>query len=191
MPARAQSPNHTAPSTTGIAPIAKRTRCAKFDSPRRSRALALASVMIAECWSGGDLSEPPLAALVLQDRREQIAPREVRPHDGDDVQLRVRELPEHEVRNAVLPGRTDKEIGIRGAVGIQVSAEHLLIDVRGVETTVSSGLREMACRANELRPRAVRDEQLHRQPIIGRRRVNTPRDGLTSCLREALEVAKH
>src|SRR5688572_22595673 len=92
MPASAQSPNHTAPSTIGIAMIANSVRCARFERPRRSRGGALASVMVRAGPSGGNLSEAPLAALILEDRGEEIAAREVGPHHGNDVKLRVRQL---------------------------------------------------------------------------------------------------
>src|SRR5687767_6931174 len=127
MPASAQSPNHTAPSTTGIAKSANRMRCARFDRPRRSLAPTPASVTIADRWSGRDFSKASLAALILQDRREEITAREVRPQDGYDVQLGIRELPEHEVRDALLSRRANQEIGIGTPIGIQVRTECILI----------------------------------------------------------------
>src|ERR671918_1861084 len=114
--ASAQSPYHTAPSTTGMATSAKRTRCVRFDRPPRPegspRAGAPASVMMATAGSGGDLSESALAALILENRLEQIAAREVRPQHGDDVQLRVRELPEEEVRDPLLARGANEQIRV-------------------------------------------------------------------------------
>src|SRR5688572_11889656 len=189
MLASAQSPSHAAPSTTGIATSANRMRCARFDRPRRSLALTLASVTIADCWSDCDFSKASLAALILQDRREEITAREVRPQDGYDVQLGVRELPEHEVRDALLSGRANQEIGIGTSIGVQVRTECILIDVRRVETTLSGRLGEPSCRANELRPRAIRDEELHGEAIIMRRRFHDAVDCLTSRPRQAVEIA--
>src|SRR5687767_14714356 len=180
MPASAQSPNHTAPSTTGIATSANRMRCARFDRPRRSRALTPASVTIADCWSGGDFSKASLAALILQDRSEEITAREVRPQDGYDVQLGVRELPEHEVRDALLSRRANQEVGVRTAIGVELRAEYILIDVRRVETTLSGRLRKPSRRTDELRPRAIGDEELHGEPIIARSRLHDAVDRLTS-----------
>src|SRR5688572_11427614 len=111
MLANAQSPNQTAASTPGIATTANRMRCASFERPR-SRGGPLASVIPCGRRSGDDLSEAPLAALILQDRGEQIAAGEIGPHDGNDVQLGVRQLPEHEIRDALLAGGADQQVRI-------------------------------------------------------------------------------
>src|SRR5688572_28473476 len=134
MLASAQSPNHTAARTTGIATSANRVRCARFERPRCAegtlwRGGVLASVMMGDRRSGGDLSEAPLAALKLQDSGEQIAAREVGPHHGNDVQLRVRELPEHEVRDALLAGGANQQVRVGASVGVEMRAERVLIDV--------------------------------------------------------------
>src|SRR3954469_440357 len=68
--ASAQSPYQIAPNATGIATSEKRTR--------RTSSGTL----------GRDLAEAPLATLVLDDRLVQLAPPEVRPEHGRDVELR-------------------------------------------------------------------------------------------------------
>src|SRR5258705_3563045 len=59
--------------------------------------------------SGGDAAEPPLAALVIEDRLKQVAPGDVGAEDRCDVQLRVSELPQQAIGEAALPRRPDQQ----------------------------------------------------------------------------------
>src|SRR5687768_5298211 len=59
-----------------------------------------------------DLSEPPLALLVVPDRLEQVLAAEVGPEHGREPELGVGRLPHQEVRDAHLPRGTDEQIRV-------------------------------------------------------------------------------
>src|SRR5215204_3144282 len=102
--ARGHPPIQTIATASGIPTSATRTRCVISDAPFRAGG--------APGSAGRDTSEAPLALLVVTDGAEERLPVEVRPEDGGDVQLRVGDLPEHEVGDAVLAGGTDEEVGV-------------------------------------------------------------------------------
>src|SRR5205807_10173344 len=91
----------------------RRTRCAPADCGRSHR----------------DFSEAPIAPLVIEDRPEQVAARAVGPEHRRDVQLRVGELPQQEIRQPVLAERADQEVGVAPGRGVQLLAPRLLADV--------------------------------------------------------------
>src|SRR5215203_3174325 len=59
-----------------------------------------------------DAAEAPLTLLEVADGLEQVLTREVGPEHGGEPQLRVRELPEQEVRRAHLAAGPDQQIGV-------------------------------------------------------------------------------
>src|SRR3954469_5545879 len=81
--------------------------------------------------------EAALAVLEVEDRLVQLAAAEVRPEHARDVELRVRDLPEEEVGDALLAGGADQEIRVRHVGGEQPRRELLLVDLRRVEATVA------------------------------------------------------
>ena len=80
---------------------------AQHDAARRGRAARQALVQPAEA---------PIAALVLADRVEEVLAAEVGPQHVGEHQLAVGELPQQEVRDAVLTRGADHQVGI-GHVG--------------------------------------------------------------------------
>src|SRR5919201_2071187 len=60
--------------------------------------------------------------LVVADRLEQMLPVEVRPQHGREVQLRVGGLPEQEVRDPLLAGGPDDEVGVRHVRVVETAA---------------------------------------------------------------------
>src|SRR2546429_9842158 len=76
-----------------------------------------------------DLAEAPVAPLVVEDRFEQLAPRDVRPQERRDVQLRVGELPQQKVRQATLARGADEEVGITARRRIEPLPDRLFVDL--------------------------------------------------------------
>src|SRR5947208_966275 len=84
----------------------------------------------ADCGkSHRDFSEAPIAPLVVEDRPEQVAARHVGPEDGGDVQLGIGELPKQEVRQPVLAGGANQQIGVAPGRGVQLLAQRFFPDV--------------------------------------------------------------
>src|SRR5512134_892300 len=104
-----------------------------------------------------DAPEASIAPLVVEDRLEEVLAVEVGPVHGRDVELRVRELPEHEVADAILPGRANQQIRRRERAREQRVLEHVLVDVLGADLAAPDALRQDARRAHELFASAVRD----------------------------------
>src|SRR5215470_2325000 len=62
---------------------------------------------------GSHLTEAPLAARVLRERRIERRLIEVRPRTSGEVQLRVRALPQQEIAEPLLAAGTDEEVDLR------------------------------------------------------------------------------
>src|SRR5690348_4041139 len=79
--------------------------------------------------SGGDSAEPPVPALVVEDRLEQVSSRDVGPEDRRDVQLGVGELPQQEIGEAAFSGRADQQVRVAPGRRVQLGANGILVDV--------------------------------------------------------------
>src|SRR5258708_12931548 len=77
----------------------------------------------------GDFSKAPIAALILEDGVEEGAPVEVRPQHRGDVQLGIGELPQQKVRQALLTGGANQQIGVAPRRRVQLGADRLFVDV--------------------------------------------------------------
>src|SRR5216684_7598616 len=78
------------------------------------------------------LVDPAVAALArlkVDDRFEEIAAAKIGPEDFGDVDLRVGDLPEQEVRDAQLAAGADEEIGVVEVGGVEMIGEELLVDL--------------------------------------------------------------
>src|SRR5919204_842686 len=104
------------PSTSGRPTTATSTREARFDIGRR-RGLAAAEAT-------------PSARIVLE-RGAQIVAAEVGPELVDEHELGIRELPQEEVRDAQLPGRSDQQIGIGHLWLIEERSKAILVQQLG------------------------------------------------------------
>src|SRR5438067_9873626 len=114
------SPYHTTATASGAATTAKATRRASsLTAPRFGRR------------SGGDAPEAPLAALEREHRLEQLASAEVGPQHARDVELRVRDLPQQEVRDPLLARRADEQVGVWTVGGVEPRGDRVVVDLLG------------------------------------------------------------
>src|SRR5687767_14622860 len=104
------------PTASGMPTAATTTRCVSSDAFLPPSA-------------GCDTSEAPLAPLIVLDGREEGLTVEVRPEHRRDVDLRVRDLPEHEVGDAELARTSDEEVGVGDRRRVELIGEHGLVDL--------------------------------------------------------------
>src|SRR5437868_1691688 len=146
------SPYHTIATASGAATTANATRRASsLTAPRASRAR-----------SGGDAPEASLASLEREHRLEQLAPPEVGPQHARDVQLRVRDLPQQEVRDPLLAGRADEQVGVGTVGGVEPRRDRVLVDLLRRQAPRRDVLGEQPRRTQDLGAAAVGDEQIQR-----------------------------
>src|SRR5436190_8976050 len=113
--AEASTNNHHPPSQT---------------TPRTSgRPIATTRSGDARLLTASPAAEPAPAPGVRADCVAQVPRPEVGPERVHEDELRVRELPEQEIRDPELPGRADEEIGIRHRRGVQLRCKRVLVDV--------------------------------------------------------------
>src|SRR4051794_38718634 len=88
--------------------------------------------------TGGGPSAPEAsrAAGELENGRVERVGAEVRPEDIAGVELRVRRLPDEEVRQSLLAAGPDDEIGIRQARRVERRGDRALVDVLGADATL-------------------------------------------------------
>ena len=72
-------------------------------------------------------AEPALAVRVRAQRPQEVDAAEVRPVGVAEVELRVRRLPQQEAGQPLLPARTDDQVGIGLALGVEVLGD--VVDV--------------------------------------------------------------
>ena len=80
-----------------------------------------------------------LARLEVDDRLEEIAAAEIGPEHFGDVDLRVGDLPEQEVRDAQLAAGADEQVGIVDVGGVEMIGEELLVDLRRRSSRARAG----------------------------------------------------
>src|SRR5262249_58334364 len=112
--------------------------------------------------SGSPAAESPLAGRVLDQSCSQVVLAEVRPRLLDEDELRVRELPEQEVRDPLIARRTDQQIGIGQIWLVQRSGEGVFIDLVRLNARLNEPLR----RVGELGPAAVVEGDPEVEPIV-------------------------
>src|SRR5215831_5064019 len=83
---------------------------------------------------GSSAAEPAAPLRVLRECGAQIALVEVRPQPVDEHELGVCQLPQHEVRHAQLPARTDQEIRIGELGRVEMCRQDVLVDLPRIET---------------------------------------------------------
>src|SRR2546426_11415404 len=119
--------------------------------------------------SGGDPAEPPLPPLVIEDRQEQVAPRDVGPEDRRDVQLGVGELPQEEIGEPAFTGRPDQQVRVAPGRRVELGANRVLVDVLESLDALEHLFGKEARRPGQLAARGVGDAQIECQPReIGR-----------------------
>src|SRR5690554_1580865 len=116
----------------------------------------------------GDAAEAALALGVVVDCLEQDVAAEIRPEHGRQVELRVRELPQHEVADTLLAGCADQQIGIRHAGRVELARQLRLRDVVRRELAVLDARGQSLRGAHDLRTAAVTDHQVQLQSITVR-----------------------
>src|SRR5688500_8193481 len=165
------------PSATGTAARAKSVRLVSSDTS-------------AAAPSDGHAAEPALARLVVSNGLEELPAPEVGPEHRGDEELRVGELPEQEVGDALLAGGADEEVGVREAGGEEATAEGVLVDRGGVEPPRGDVGGEEARRAHQLGAAAVRDEQVQRESSVRRGRADDALHRGGGARGEPLELAE-
>src|SRR6185295_10980711 len=159
---RNQNPPREARNTSrGRKTTALRTRSGKdasragpsaFTSPRGSARSAKAAA----------------SALEVIDRLIEMLAPEIGPEGVRDPELRVRELPEQEIRDAEFAAGADQEIRIRQPVRVEHPREELLVDGGGRHPVPARLLDDAAHRVHDLRASAVRERQDQDQPVVSR-----------------------
>src|SRR5581483_937767 len=114
----------------------------------------------------GETAEAPLARLELAQRFEEVALAKVRPERLGDVDLRVRHLPEQEVRQADLAARADEEIGVGDPGRAQALRDRLLGDRVGLDLAATHTASDRAHGGRDLLAGAVRERQDDGQAIV-------------------------
>src|SRR4029077_8252715 len=110
--ASTQPPTHSAPTAPAMAGTATAMRTSRLRD-----------------MSGGDAAESALSPLVVQDRLEQVAPRDVGPEHRGDVQFGVRELPQHEIGEPAFTRRPDQQVRIAPGRGVELGANGGFVNV--------------------------------------------------------------
>ena len=107
-----------------------------------------------------------------------LAP-EIRPQHGRDVELRIGQLPQHEVADALLTGGTDQQVGIGDPAGVQLTREGSFIDVSELLPEAYQRTRVLRSPSLQLAKFSMlaRTGGMNLPPpggdVIGRRRVDT------------------
>src|SRR5262245_11495942 len=164
--------------TVGIPTRALSSRCASTGSAarrpgRRSKA-----------------PEPTSAALVLGDRAVEIPGGEVGPENRDDEELGVRDLPEQEVREAILAARPDQEVGVGHAGGVERGGDARFVDRVGGERTPGDAVGQGPHRAHQLPAAAVVERDLEREPGVPLGRADGALDAASHTLVERGELTE-
>ena len=89
----------------------------------------------------------PVASLPLREMVQcsvEVPVGKVRPERVAEVQFRIGEIPEQEIRNPALAARADQQVGIRQAAERRGRRKIRLVDLRGIELTVGGVAGELA-----------------------------------------------
>ena len=115
-------------------------------------------------------AEPAPAARVLVQRGRELVAAEVGPERVREHELGVGDLEEQEVRDAVLAGAADHEVGIGQPRLVQPCAQRLLVDVVGRHAVAHEPSRGL----DELVPAAVVEADVQVERLVRGRRVLEP-----------------
>src|SRR5688572_22413119 len=110
---------------------------------------------------------PTVSGAILGDGLLEELAAEVRPVRINEHQLRIRRLPEKEVRQADLAARADEQVGVRNAAGVQLSTKELGRDLGRVQKTLGRLLGETPGRFSDLDSGSIVEGDNKREPIVG------------------------
>src|SRR4029077_17609125 len=88
-------------------------------------------------------AESSTAARIIRKRGPQVTGVEVGPELVREDKLRVRELPEQEVRDALLTAGADQQVGIRQLRRVQVGRKDVLVDLCRVDAALDDAARSL------------------------------------------------
>src|SRR5262245_39973012 len=111
-------------------------------------------------------AEASRSLLELGHRLIEIARPEVRPEHGRYQELRVRDLPQEEVRDSHLTAGADQQIGVGHVGGVEGAAQLFLGDVLGLQLSGLDLAGQRAERVQELVAAAVVEGHQHSQPGV-------------------------
>src|SRR3970040_82560 len=130
-------------------------------------------------------SEPASATRVLVERRPELLLAEVRPQRVREHELRVRRLPEEEVREPLLPGRPDDEIRVGELGSVESRGQRLLGDVLRSDSVCD----EPRGGLDELGATAVVEGDPEQEPVVVRRLLLEHRHLLAEALGNPVAAA--
>ena len=130
-------------------------------------------------------AEATFAAGVLADGVVEVLDAKVGPIDVGDVHLGIADLPEEIVGDAPLPGGADQQIRIGQPGGVQISADHVLVDVGVVNAPGQNVVDDGAQRVGDFGAGAVVQRDAEREPGAVTRGGGSLIDFIEDGLRQA------
>src|SRR3954454_8138122 len=116
-----------------------------------------------------DRPEATGPTLVLADRREEVLAAEVGPQHIGENELRVGELPEQVVGDAVLPRCAHQHVGVRHVRRVEVARDRALVDRTGPQRAALCFLGDRADGVHQLgAPAVVEGERERHTAVRGR-----------------------
>src|SRR5829696_4363308 len=115
---------------------------------------------------GAEAAETALAAAVLIYRRAERRVVEIGPELRDEDEFRIRALPGQEVRDALLTGGADDEVGVGNAAGVELLLERRHVDSLWVEQAVLHAAGERTGCSGDLLPSTVVEGDDEGQPVV-------------------------
>src|SRR5512138_1632531 len=112
------------------------------------------------------LTEPPLAALVLQNGLKQLFAVEVRPERVNDMQLSITRLPEQKVRYAHLTGRANQQVRVRDIGCVEKIGKELFIDIMHIDDAPLDGVGDRLDGVQYFRPSTVIERQIQNEAFV-------------------------
>ncbi len=136
-----------------------------------------------------DATEPPLARLEARDGLVEIVRLEVGPEHVREVELRVREPIEEEVRNPALASGANDEVGVADGEARHPRVEALGRHFVRIDPPGANLLRELARRGRDLLPPSIGERERERHLVAVLARVAERVEHRSNERREAAEVA--
>src|SRR5271170_5854202 len=170
LPPRLQSCAHSNHSATVTAPMARSKMTPPYQIRTRAGTASTSAEVTRLCRSvqrRGLASyradtEAPVAAGEFGQCGGEMLGAEIRPQDIEKHELGVGRLPEQEIRQSLLAGGADEEVGVGDAGSGEVAGDRFFVDRGGIEAAVARRLRQGPGGGGDLGPRAVgqRDRQV-------------------------------
>jgi len=114
-----------------------------------------------------DLTEAPLAASEVGQCLLEIGQGELRPQARAEMQLRISQIPQQKIADALLPARADEQIRLRQPGERELGSEILLGDVLGAHAAAGAVARCFLRRLDDVPAAAVAHRHLELQPRVG------------------------